>query len=72
VKQVCEEFHELKAFVERLGLEGFEYRGENMAALSMRVLLELLRQQRRVPKVAERKGILEQQNNCCDSCGRPS
>ncbi len=46
-----------------------EWRGEGIPALSQKVLLELIKAERRTPSKHEQHSILKEQNGHCNLCG---
>ena len=77
-KQTCtihllpRDWREAQAFVDRLGLNGLVYKGEGIPSISLKALIALLKQPRRILDGEEKCRILEAHSHKCAHCGSTS
>ena len=69
IRRLPAEADAIQHWLARLPLGDFEYRGEGLPSITLRVFSALLRAERRSPAHPERQRILEQQDRRCALCG---
>jgi len=68
IRELPPEKNEIEEWLGNLP-RAIEWRGEGIPALSQKVLLELMKAERRTPSKQEQQSILEEQKGRCNLCG---